>query len=151
MFNDNEAAKSLPINQIIRIFSVNNPSVLLAILFSPLNIDTRVELTEPTGILQAATIAIGEGVKVSPHKHNPVERLTMGTSESWVVMNGSIKLDLFDLDSSFIQSWILNRGAIAVTEKGGHGLTSLQSNTLVYEFKNGPYWGPDVDKLQIKH
>lgn len=149
MMSDDEIVKSLPTNQVIRIFSVNDPAVLLAVLFSPLGIDNRIELTEPTGILQAAAIAIGDGVRVLPHKHNPVERLTIGTSESWVVMSGSIKLDLFDLDSSFIESWVLNPGAIAVTEKGGHSLTSLQSNTLVYEFKNGPYWGSDVDKLQI--
>lgn len=138
-------------NRITQIYSASNPSVLLATLYSPQNINNRVDLTKPNGILQAAVMVFHEGAQVSPHKHNLVERQTTGTSESWVVMEGSIKFELFDLDDKPLESWILNRGSIVITEQGGHSLTSLKPNTLIYEFKNGPYWGADVDKIQIKH
>ena len=144
-----EISKSLPLNKITKVFSICDPKVLLAILYSPQDPDTRVDLADSSGILQVAVIPMNEQFKVPPHVHNSLERQTIGTSESGVVLNGSIKLDVFDVDNIQVGSWILRKGSIAITEKGGHGLTSLQSNTLVYEFKNGPYWGPDADKVRI--
>ena len=33
---------------------------------------------------------------------------------------------------------------------GGHNYTSLTENTLVYEFKTGPYDGQSKDKILLK-
>ena len=144
-------AGSLSSSEPLKVFSKMEPSTLLVVLFSPKHVTTRVDLNASTEILQVASIPLLIGTRVKPHKHNLVARETLGTNEAWVVMRGSIKMEIFDLDDKSLGNWLLEQGAIAVSLKGGHGLTSLQSDTLVYEFKNGPYWGPDVDKVQIQH
>ncbi len=139
----------IPLNEVIQIFSAKSPGVLLAVLYSPSRIKNRVELTEPQRILQVCMIPLEKDVQVPPHRHNQIERSTIGTTECWVVMDGSIQLDIYDLDNNLLDSWILSSGSIVITCEGGHGLTSLEANTVIYEFKNGPFFGSTFDKLHI--
>jgi hypothetical protein len=132
------------------VYSKISPATLLAVVFSPGGISSRMDLTTSTSILQVAAIPLPRNTRVSPHKHNPLIRETVGTAEAWVVITGKVLIDIYDLDETLVGSWTLDPGSLATTFMGGHGLTSLQSDTLVYEFKNGPYWGPDVDKVQIQ-
>jgi len=138
-------------SDILKIFSRIESTTLIAVLYRPREENTRVDLTSPEEILQAAVLPFTKATHLSPHKHNPVERQTVGTSEAWVVIRGSAEIQVFDLDDAVLGTWLLEQDALAISLKGGHALTSLQFGTLVYEFKNGPYWGPDVDKVQIPH
>ena len=67
-----------------------------------------------------------------------------------MVIQGSVKVDYYDLDDSLLESVILNEGDCTITLRGGHNYTSLDENTLVYEFKTGPYLGLDFDKEFLK-
>lgn len=135
---------------ITKVYSVVDPETLLAILYKPISTVSRVDITDRAAILQVAAIPFEDRIQVPPHIHKPISRETLGTDEAWVVMSGSILVNIYDLDENLIGSWTLDSGSLALTMKGGHSLTSLQSGTLVYEFKNGPYWGPNVDKIQIE-
>ena len=52
-----------------------------------------------------------------------------------------MKLNLFDIDNEFLVSHILDKGDCTITLYGGHNYTSLTNDSLVYEFKTGPYEG----------
>jgi hypothetical protein len=132
------------------VFSKISTDTLLALVFKPTGISSRMDLTTSKSILQVAAIPLPRDIRVFPHKHNPIVRETVGTAEAWVVISGKIMIEIYDLDETLVGSWTLDPGSLVATFMGGHGLTSLQSDTLVYEFKNGPYWGSDVDKVQIQ-
>ena len=53
---------------------------------------------------------------------------------------------MYDLDDSIISQPILNVGDISVTFQGGHTYEILEDDTIVYEYKTGPYKGQENDK-----
>ena len=69
--------------------------------------------------------------------------------ESWVVIQGSVKVYFYDLDEQLLTTEILYRGDCSMTFEGGHNYEILEENTLVYEFKTGPYEGIDKDKVSF--
>ena len=85
-----------------------------------------------------------------PHFHiwkNGEEEII--AQESWVVINGSVECTFYDLDNKILARPILEKGDCSVTLEGGHTYTILEENTLVYEFKTGPYKGQKFDKVLL--
>ena len=54
-----------------------------------------------------------------------------------------------DLDDTILVEPILNPGDASFTLEGGHNYEILEDNTLVYEYKTGPYEGQALDKTFI--
>jgi hypothetical protein len=73
----------------------------------------------------------------------------MIAQESWVVIQGKVKCFFYDLDDSMIEEIILNTGDASFTLEGGHNYLTLEDDTLVYEYKTGPYEGQINDKTFI--
>lgn len=122
----------------------------LHIIFWPGANDTgRIPITPEKETLQAAAINLVEGQTFKAHKHLPTIRETMGTQESWIVIRGTVEAILYDLDDTIISREILPAGSLSITLRAGHNYRSLTGNTLVYEFKNGPYMGVVADKVFI--
>ena len=67
-----------------------------------------------------------------------------------MIIRGSVKVDYYDTDNKFLQNEILKSGDCTITLEGGHNYTSLSKDTLVYEFKTGPYFGFELDKELIQ-
>ena len=67
-----------------------------------------------------------------------------------MVMRGSVEVTLYDRDNTVQAVRTLHEGDVTLTLFGGHGYRILEDDTLVYEFKSGPYEGPSVDKEQIR-
>ena len=44
---------------------------------------------------------------------------------------------------------ILNVGDCSITLEGGHTYTILENDTLIYEYKTGPYKGQENDKVML--
>ena len=88
-------------------------------------------------------------MKLIHHEKRDVNFKKTIAQESWVIVEGSVKVDYYDTDGSFISSHILKKGDCTVTLEGGHNYTSLEENTLVYEYKSGPYEGIKKDKVFI--
>jgi hypothetical protein len=85
-----------------------------------------------------------------PHKHIWKERTrNVIAQESWIVVQGSVKCTFYDLDDTIIAEPILNVGDASFTLEGGHNYYILEDNTLVYEYKTGPYEGQQLDKTFI--
>ena len=56
---------------------------------------------------------------------------------------------MYDLDDKIIHEQILNPGDITMTFRGGHNYIALEEDTIVYEYKTGPYKGQENDKVII--
>jgi hypothetical protein len=88
-----------------------------------------------------------KGKTFRPHKHIWKERTrNVIAQESRVVIQGSVKCIFYDIDNTIIAEPILYPGDASFTLEGGHNYLILEDNTLVYEYKTGPYEGQALDK-----
>ena len=55
---------------------------------------------------------------------------------------------IYDIDKSLVEKTILNEGDCYMIVNGGHCIKTL-SDAQLFEFKNGPYYGPEKDKTEI--
>ena len=135
--------------EVIQIFSKIKNSVLIGKIVKPGNFTSRIDLTENEAILQISAINFNKFQEVKSHKHLPLHRDTIGTSEIWLVTKGKFHIKLFDIDNSKIGEFKLGLGDLVVFFDGGHSLTAMSKNARILEVKNGPYEGADLDKVYI--
>jgi hypothetical protein len=91
-----------------------------------------------------------KGKTFRPHKHIFKNRTRdVIAQESWIVIQGKVKCIFYDLDDTILVEPILNPGDASFTLEGGHNYEILEDNTLVYEYKTGPYEGQALDKTFI--
>jgi cupin fold WbuC family metalloprotein len=134
----------------MKIFSKIEPNVLLHIITKEKDIvQERHNITPEDKFLQIGAMKLNNLKTFKPHKHIINNRKTDRTHESWIVIRGKIKAILYDLDNNIIHEEILYSGDCTVTFQGGHTYECLEDNTLAYEFKNGPYYGMEADKISI--
>ncbi|MEK6825652.1 MAG: WbuC family cupin fold metalloprotein [Nanoarchaeota archaeon] len=134
-----------------KIYSKIDPPVLLHIVNRKEEIaPTRQDLSPNEEYLQVACFTLPKGKTFRAHKHLKNIRSTDITQESWVVIKGTIKAILYDLDDKIIEEAILKEGDCSITFHGGHTYESLEENSIVYEYKTGPYKGQDQDKTFIE-
>ena len=89
-----------------------------------------------------------KGKTFRPHYHTykDIDYKTAIAQESWVVLKGKVKVTFYDLDNTILEEPVLEAGDASVTLKGGHNFLILEDDTVVYEYKTGPYYGVEVDK-----
>jgi len=92
---------------------------------------------------------LNEGKTFLPHRHVTCEKTIHITQESWVVISGKVRAILYDVDDTIVSEEILNPGDCSITLRGGHTYEILEDDTLVYEYKTGPYEGVHLDKELI--
>jgi len=112
-------------------------------------VESRVDISPEEEYLQLSSLRMDKGKTFKPHKHIIHEKLTDIAQESWVVVQGRVKAILYDLDDQIIREVVLNPGDISITYRGGHNYLILEDDTLVYEYKTGPYLGQKLDKTFI--
>lgn len=78
------------------------------------------------------------GYEVIPHTHNPVRRETVGTQEALFIKDGAIRIDFYSFEREYLESRELAAGDIILLAGAGHGITVLETATIV-EVKNGPF------------
>ena len=124
---------------------------LLHMIVRSSDIDNRINLSTDDKFLQCAGLRMKEGTTFRPHKHimRKVEHENYIPQESWVVIKGSVKCIFYDLDDTIITEPILHTGDASFTYNGGHNYLILEDDTLVYEYKTGPYEGIEKDKKMI--
>lgn len=93
------------------------------------------ELTDP---VQRLCIAMEPETYVRPHRHADPE-----TWEVLVILRGSLALNTFDEKGRVLQHTVLTAGgSVSVLEfprNTWHAPVSLESGTVVFEVKQGPY------------
>lgn len=133
-----------------KIYSKIDPNLLLAGINRLKDIPQgKLQLSDPKEFLQIGTYALAQGEHIPAHKHIWKEGSKTITQESWIVIRGSIKGVFYDINDAVIGEDILYPGDCFVSYYGGHSLTSIESDTIFYEVKTGPYRGRENDKVDI--
>ena len=84
---------------------------------------------------------------IPPHIHNVKNRKVDITQEVLFIKSGCVKMDIFDIDQKFVNSYVLNKGDVVLLATGGHGFTMLEQSEII-EVKTGPHLG-DMDKTKF--
>ena len=95
-------------------------------------------LTDNSISFQVGTFNLDQGNVIQRHVHNKYERKIFKTSEALFMIDGKIKVDLYDIENEFIQTVIVEKGEIIVMLDGGHAIEILEDSKFV-EVKQGPY------------
>ena len=135
----------------IKYYSKINPDKLLHIVVRKEDlIPGRVEVVPENNFILCALLNMEIDKTFKPHKHIWKERTrNVIAQESWIVVQGKVKCTFYDLDNEILVEPILGPGDASFTLEGGHTYTILEDDTLVYEYKTGPYEGQKLDKLFI--
>ncbi len=134
-----------------KIYSKVKPEKLLHMIYRLSEIKERTNISPDNEYLQLASLKMKKGTTFKPHKHIIHEKVTDIAQESWVVIKGSVKCIFYDLDDTIIAEPILYPGDCSLTFRGGHNYLILEDDTIVYEYKTGPYLGQELDKTFIKN
>jgi cupin fold WbuC family metalloprotein len=134
-----------------KIYSKIDPNKLLHIVVRKEEITPgRQDIVPEENFIQCSILNMEKGKTFRPHKHIWKERTkNVIAQESWIVIQGSVKCIFYDLDDTVIDEPILYPGDASFTLEGGHNYLILEDNTLVYEYKTGPYEGQALDKTFI--
>jgi hypothetical protein len=109
----------------------------------------RVDIVSPENFIQCSALNMKIGKTFKPHKHIFKQKMyeKQIAQESWIVIRGSVKCIFYDIDDTIIAEPILYSGDASFTLGGGHNYLILEDNTIVYEYKTGPYEGQKLDKV----
>ena len=135
-----------------KIYSKINPDKLLHIIVRKNDMKPgREDIVDVDNFIQCSMLNMNSGKTFKPHRHIWKERTrNVIAQESWIVIQGSVKCIFYDLDDNIIAEPILYPGDASFTLEGGHNYLILEDDTLVYEYKTGPYEGQSMDKTFIE-
>jgi hypothetical protein len=122
----------------------HNGEVIAVIVYKGYHNEGISFITSKESILQLGYISHPAGYQVKAHAHKPVFRHTTGTQEMLFIKSGVIKIDFYTTDKAYLKSRELSAGDIVLLAGGGHGITMLETASII-EIKNGPYI-EDADK-----
>jgi len=132
-----------------KVYSKIREDTLLHQIYRKSDLKTdRENLVDEKQFLQCAALELSKGKTFKPHKHiwKSVSHSRHIAQESWIIVQGKVKVFFYDLDDSLIHESVLEPGDASFTFEGGHNYMAMEDNTLVYEYKSGPYEGIENDK-----
>lgn len=134
-----------------KIYSKVEKDKLLHIINRYDEIEGRSDVAPEDQFIQLATLRMEKGKTFRPHKHiwKPSSSPEVIAQESWVIIKGSVRIFMYDIDDSLIGKEIIKKGDCSMTFEGGHTYEILEDDTVVYEYKTGPYTGQANDKVFI--
>lgn len=86
---------------------------------------------------------------LTPHIHKRVKREIETTSEFLYVIQGQMIIDVLDEKKRVIDKVILKENMALLQFIGGHKI-EIAPGTKYFEIKQGPYYGRDFDKYDLK-
>jgi hypothetical protein len=137
---------------VLKIYSKIKPDLLLHMINRLEDVDGRTDIVPEDQFIQCATMKLDEGKNFEPHYHIKKERTYKEqiAQESWIVIQGKVKCYMYDIDNETVLATpILNPGDASFTLEGAHTYEILEDNTIVYEYKTGPYEGQSLDKRYL--
>lgn len=111
--------------------------------------DNRTDLVDSNNFIQCSFLKLEKDKTFVPHIHIEKSRHyeKQIAQESWVVIKGRVQLFFYDIDGILLRDdLVLTPGDASFTLYGGHTYKILEENTIVYEYKTGPYEGQKLDK-----
>jgi cupin fold WbuC family metalloprotein len=125
--------------------------IVIQLEILPGDTSRRNDIVNPVESLQCAVIEMSENQTFEPHVHSikTASKSTSNTQEAWVIIKGQVEATLYNARGDVIENVLLNPGDACITLRGGHNYTAKVDGTVVYEFKTGPYLGPEIDKTMV--
>jgi len=135
----------------IKIYSQVKPGLMTHVSFKTKDaMIFRSDMTSDNEFIQAAFKRDAKGMTYDAHYHIQNERKFSHTQEVWVIMKGRVRVTLYDIDQSYLDTLELVEGSCIITMHGGHAYEIMEDDTIWFEFKNGPYQGRENDKRMIE-
>lgn len=136
-----------------KFYSKIEKNKLLHVVYRPTSNEEnyREDIIQADNFIQCSYLRFPKNKTFKPHKHIMKKRSYNNqiAQESWVVIKGSVRCIFYDIDDKIIATPTLFPGDVSFTLYGGHNYEILESNTIVYEYKTGPYEGQSFDKVMI--
>jgi hypothetical protein len=134
-----------------KIYSRVQKDLLAHAIYRINEFEGRQNIIADSEFLQIATLKLARLETFEAHIHlwKDLPNVKNVAQESWVVVRGKVEVKFFDIDGTFLHQDVLSEGDCSISLYGGHSYSAL-SDSLVYEFKNGPYLGQIKDKKFIK-
>jgi cupin fold WbuC family metalloprotein len=101
------------------------------------NFFTPEEFSQQLGILIHK-----KGKKVNRHRHKLIPRKITSTQEVLLIVEGKLKVDLFNDEGKALKSIVMTPGSTILLARGGHSIEILEDSKII-EVKQGPYAGYD--------
>jgi cupin fold WbuC family metalloprotein len=96
---------------------------------------------------QLGFIVYPAGSYIPRHRHFPVERKIVGTSEVIFVRQGRCEAELYDDGQQLVSAVELKQHDTIVLVAGGHGF-KIYEDTILMEVKQGPFTGqPEKERF----
>ena len=135
----------------IKIYSKQHKNKLLHLVYrldDILKQDTqRLDLIPETQFIQCSSLKMKKGTTFKAHQHIwKSGSETVIAQESWNIVRGSVKCFFYDVNKELLETVDLFPGDVSFTLEGGHNYEILEDDTVVYEYKTGPYKGQQLDK-----
>ena len=105
-------------------------------------------LSDDSDFIQLGTWNYEKNFSTVPHYHLEHDKPSNLTQEVVLVHKGSVKCRLFTKDGNYVDEVDINEGELIVQIYGVHEYI-MNEDSIVLEIKNGPYYGPDVDRKRI--
>jgi len=134
-----------------KIYSKIEPDKLLHIVVRKEEmLPGRQDIVPEDNFIQCSILNMTKGKTFKPHRHIWKQRTrNVIAQESWIVIQGKVQCIFYDIDNTVVSTPILEVGDASFTLEGGHNYIILEDDTLVYEYKTGPYEGQALDKTFI--
>src|SRR3989304_10194624 len=116
--------------------------VLAVIIPSDFDPDKTDFITPPDYKQQIGFIVYKNGESITAHRHIPLNRSLLGTSEVLLIRSGRVEVDLYTKDKTLVATRVLNQGDMILLVSGGHGFRMME-DTIMVEVKQGPYIGEE--------
>ncbi len=97
--------------------------------------------------VQLAAFDFKKETIIENHIHNKQKREIFTTSETLIVLDGSMTVSIFDENLNFVKKIDLSAGDTISLIKGGHGI-NIEKSCKFIETKQGPY-NPKNDKKRF--
>lgn len=114
--------------------------------------DTHVEQTTfyspPESSFQFGLLAHGAGFVEPPHYHKPFDRTIQDLQQMFVVQRGVVAVQLYADNKKLLREIVLHAGDAIVLIHGIHAISVIEDMQCI-SVKQGPFLGPDLDKVNV--
>ncbi len=107
-------------------------------------------LTDDNAYIQAGTWSYNKSKVLKAHRHKINPRTINQTQETFILLSGRLRVDLYDENNNIFAQEELSAGDIGIILNIGHGYYILEDNTKVLEVKPGPFTSVEQDKEMIQ-
>ena len=106
-------------------------------------------LSDDSDFIQLGTWNYEKNFSTVPHYHLEHDKPSNLTQEVVLVHKGSVKCRLFTKEGNYVDEVDINEGELIVQIYGVHEYI-MNEDSIVLEIKNGPYYGPEIDRKRIE-